>query len=687
MAAVRIPQDRLSVLSERLTETIAGRRVRAAVFTTFTFDPGFFELHVLPCLFDRPFSQVEKIKRVQLDDALRSVDVAVYYDRTALSQDATPAQLDFRRLDVRRSTGVFHPKVVLVLVEDPSPEENQNTDRTTTSLIVGTLSANLTRAGWWENVETGHFEEIQDRTDDPSRCPFRKDLLALMRQVRRAAVENEEHRALDLVHDFVTERMNREEMYHHSSRGGYYTRLFVGQTDLPSWLEELNLSRHDWNLEIVSPFFDGGDPGALKNLIDMLDPRETRVFLPRDVDGKALVTESSYNQIAGLAAWSDAPDSLTRPGARKATEKAAPRYVHAKVYRLWQRGGPELVLTGSVNLTQPAHSHGKAGNLEAAFLVDIADHSHGQRWWLDPLEKAPMEFAEEQPTEDAECRPVPVDISLRYDWSTRTFAYRIDDDSTEAFAIAEPGGRLLGSILNPRPGEWVACDAGLADQVRQLLESTSFLEVQHEKGCWRILVREEGMNHRPSLLLTLTPEEILMYWSLLSPAQQEQFILEKLVADAQLEGITVDRGNRYAVQDTIFDRFAGIYHAFGRLRGHVVDSIEDDHLREADARLFGAKYDSLPVLLEKVQGRRDQDPVVRYVTFLCAQQLRDEISSEYPDFWRRRLRDASRLDELLKEILVVRAQLDLSQDPEADEFLAWFESMFLRRVHQPKAIR
>ena len=43
-------------LSDVLADTIAGRRVRAAVFTTFTFDPGFFELHVLPILFpDRSF--------------------------------------------------------------------------------------------------------------------------------------------------------------------------------------------------------------------------------------------------------------------------------------------------------------------------------------------------------------------------------------------------------------------------------------------------------------------------------------------------------------------------------------------------------------------------------------------------------------------------------------------------------
>ena len=57
-----------AVLSQRLSEVIGGRRVRAAVFTTFSFDPGFFELHLLPLLFDQPFSQVDKVRRIQLEE-------------------------------------------------------------------------------------------------------------------------------------------------------------------------------------------------------------------------------------------------------------------------------------------------------------------------------------------------------------------------------------------------------------------------------------------------------------------------------------------------------------------------------------------------------------------------------------------------------------------------------------------
>ena len=50
---------------------------------------------------------------------------------------------------------------------------------------------------------------------------------------------------------------------------------------------------------------------------------------------------------------------------------------------------------------------------------------------------------------------------------------------------------------------------------------------------------------------------------------------------------------------SMFDRFAGIYHAFGCLRRYIDDATEDGRAKEASARLLGAKYDSLPCLLEK----------------------------------------------------------------------------------------
>ena len=49
----------MQVFTQALSDVINGRRVRAGLFTTFSFDPGFFELNILPTLFDQSFSQVD----------------------------------------------------------------------------------------------------------------------------------------------------------------------------------------------------------------------------------------------------------------------------------------------------------------------------------------------------------------------------------------------------------------------------------------------------------------------------------------------------------------------------------------------------------------------------------------------------------------------------------------------------
>jgi hypothetical protein len=337
------------------------------------------------------------------------------------------------------------------------------------------------------------------------------------------------------------------------------------------------------------------------------------------------------------------------------------------------------VLTGSANLTAPAHSHGRAGNLEAAFLVDITElRSHG--WWLKSAEVEPETYADRQVEESAESTKVFVDIAFQYDWQSDRFSYRRDGSHSEPVRVSEPEGRKLFVIDRPRPGRWTELPSDITRAVRELLPSTSFLQVSVKSGSWRVLVREEGMNYKPSILTTLSPEEILLYWSLLSPAQREAFLLEKAVSLEPGDFPTV-RGNRYATGDTVFDRFAGVYHAFEMLRRSIDDAIERGDEREAEARLFGKKYDSLPVLLEQTLDRIDGDPVMQYVTFLSAKQARDCVRRSQPEFWKNYRSGARCLDELLERLPSVRCRLGLAGDT-ARQFFDWYERMFLK-IAQP----
>ena len=121
---------------------------------------------------------------MQMEDLLRDVPhgVAVYYDQNGLVADAKPARLDVRRIAVRHATGIFHPKNVFALVEALDPDEDGQPAQT---LIVASMSANLTRAGWWENVEVCHIEELREG----ELTPVRNDLLGFLDGLERRVFE------------------------------------------------------------------------------------------------------------------------------------------------------------------------------------------------------------------------------------------------------------------------------------------------------------------------------------------------------------------------------------------------------------------------------------------------------------------------------------------------------------------
>ncbi len=677
-----------AVLSRRLSEAIRGRSVRSAVFTTFNFDPGFFELQVLPLLFSQSFSQVDKVKLLQLEDALRDVDhVAVYYDRRALSQDAEPARLDYGRIDVRRRTGVFHPKLAFILVDEPM-ESDDDAVAVYHSLVVACLSANLSRAGWWENVECAHIEEIRDRDFGSTRVPYRSDLLAILRRIRACAPKDDDHHALDAIHEFLRQRVPRGRYSNARAGGRWHTRLFGGEgnLDFANWLAELRLGGRDWNLEVISPYFDARGAGPLKQLVEVVEPRKTRVYLPRDADGSALVTADAYKAAGALdgVRWAELPDEITRRSGGASGERLAPRRVHAKVYRLWRKDGGDVVIVGSVNCTSPAHRHGGAGNLEAAFLVDISGLNLPKRWWLRPLErKDGHRFSETAPDEGDGLDVQPFGVSMRYHWGDGALAVRLEREMALPIDVMDISGRHLFAIKNGDVEQWRACDKKAADAVRESLPSSSFVVLRRDDSHWRVLVREEGMAHRPSILSELRPDEILEYWSLLSAEERADFIQLRAAPDEDLdediEGLpSAVPSDTLANGNTLFDRFAGVFHAFGCFRRNIEVALENERHEDAEMRLLGAKYDSLPELLRKLLEGKDGDPILAYVTFLTAKQVRNSLRKRDPQFFRDRRSLVRKLDRLIAEGIKRRDRIFPGEDVQSSAFIEWFEPVFLK---------
>lgn len=712
-----MPENRIprAVLSEHLQERLRGRKIIAAVFWTFRFDPGFFEKEVLPVLFDIPASHAESIRLLQLEDILGKLPhrIAVYYDGHGLVEGGSgSSRLDVQRVPVWPVKGsgykaIFHPKNVFLLVEEID-EENPAAPPAR-SLLVGCMSANLTQAGWWANVEVAHFEELQ--AGEPSRLkePLLKNLNRLLRSVHRRPESNPdaEHTALATIRDFVGKLEPRSLKSYNKV---LYPHYWGGEKPLIDFLQDTaGDALYDRNLEVISPYFDDADESEpLEALIEQFKPRQVRVYLPRDEQGNAQVSTGLYTSIAEgkKRAWGRLPGEMERLG--KAQE-AAQRTVHAKVYRFF--GGPdsrEILFIGSPNLTKPGHQ-GRGGNWESGLLVEVKS-SGKPGFWLESEDREPGRCAPRSETEDESATAGGTRLLLRYDWRTEVAAaFWVGDDSSPSIRISWAGGPLfdVGPLL---PAQWIDLDKHASMALAKVLKSTSFVQVvEGDAEPVVLLVQEEGMSKKPPLIeqLQLSAADILEYWSMLSDEQRAVFLEGRALA-LGLIGDNEDLVARVVIQeeqDSVFGRYARFFHAFSCVDKAVRMALAAKNYTEVDYRLFGRKYDSLGSLLDRVIGKSgDGDKVAasgdavdkptkqpsldlidRYIIYLCAQQLLEIAKeSEYEDYFSNRRQDLKALENQLGAISGMREAILEKGGPSMSAFLPWFERRFIRRAQPMK---
>ncbi|MCA9576176.1 MAG: hypothetical protein H6726_00130 [Sandaracinaceae bacterium] len=675
-----------AVLSEVLHRRVAGRVVQAAVFTTFSFEPGFFEQEIVPTLFEQSFSQAPRVRLVQLEETLRDVGpLAIYFDRRGLVAGSDSAALDIQRVAVTHARGLFHPKLVLVLAKDATGSDDDSV-AAPMRLIVGVLSANLTRAGWWENVECAWFEDIVAG----SRSSIRRDLMDLLSGLRRADATGAEQPALELIRRFL--RYEVTDNPQRTTNRALNPRVWVSQAPFHEFLRDtLALPAGVYNLEVVSPYFDAhGDGQAVAALIEQLEPKATRIYEPRADDGSTECDPDVYRGIASLPdlSWSAFTGAVRQRG-KSGEEKHLLRRVHAKVYRLWSKAeGREFLAMGSANMTTPGHSGATRRNFEATAVFEVSQPKKLD-WWLTPVDTGAVAFREAGESGEGSGE-TPPPLSIRFDWTTKEASYFCEDERPEPFALWS-AGELLAEVKAPRASQWLCLSGSCAERLSETLRSTSSLDVRvggEPRGT--ILVTEVGMAHKPSIMFSMTMEEILRYWSLLSMEQREAFLEGKLNQELVARGLAPPRDEADArVQVSMFDRFAGVFHAFEHLEGHVRRALAEGRTREVVYRLFGQKYDSLPGLLSKAVAPRNaageaaeadvkRDPLMDYVTVLSAESLVCRLAREPAAAHLFEQHRAAHKE--LKERFALGRSLarELDLGPDADVFVRWFETWFMR---------
>ena len=667
-----IPRE---VLSEHFQKHMEGRRLCSAVFFTYQFEPGFFEAQVLPVFIDIPLSPVTGIRLVQLEDALSKLPghVAVYYQAGQLiSGDYGGAKLDISRIPFRHRTGVFHPKNVFLLVQDEKPDEGGRFPQT---LIVAAMSANLTESGWWYNVEACHVEEI--RAGDKTR--IKDDLKSFLRRVKQRTGESGYQKALEDILAFLDTSDSR---LHKTMEGRLQSHFYGGGATVTEFLKgATDGALEGLYLEVVSPFFDeAGICRPLQEMVDAFHPKETRVYLPRTESGEAECREDLFKSVAAMPGvkWGSIPKDLIRMGKN---EDLKSRYVHAKVYRFFsQNPKREFWFTGSVNLTSAAHQ--AAGNVESGFLVETSP-ARRPEFWLQADEKPPQRFKGRSengssPATGCTC------LNIRYHWdSNRAEGYWDATGDSLALQVASRG-IAVGDVPPLKSRVWTDLGNGFATRLGEFLVEASLVDVLGEGLIpLQLLVQEEGMHRKPSLLRQLSAEDILRFWSLLTPEQRSELIgtLAGFQGAAGQGAELAFKAKRLADTGSLFGQFAGIFHGFAGLDRGVRQALEEDREKDANYRLFGNKHDSLGHLLEMVGMESEHsDPVNRYVMTLCARQVCREIAKDFPDYWAGHPAEAALLDARFEELKTLRTALAESGDAEMPEFLDWFERWFLHKA-------
>jgi len=625
------------VLSDALTRVVGDRRVTAAVFTTFEFEPDFFELHVLPCLFPNvAWSHMPNVKRVQVGEALVGLEhVAVFYDRRGLRPEGGVARLDYERIGLTRAAGVFHAKNILLLVESSADD-----GKPCQCLVVATTSANLTRSGWHENLEVAQVLEIKSGEPSAVRDDMlhKRGLLSVLEDAAPGGSTSDaksQVAAAAVIREFLLKQT--ESPVHRKHGGRLRPRLYVGREKFAEFLRVAGrIDPNEYCLEIISPFFENtAEALTVRALLDAVQPAETRIYSPLANDGTARCSREFFQAVKDMhnVHWASLPSDMTR-WSRKG-DKTKHRNVHAKVYRLFKGGRAkddwrDVQIVGSVNLTGAAHAGGTVRNFETAILLDL-ECQHRPDWWMTPLDKPAAEFDPCLPEDDAgslACH----ELTLRFHWQSDPSKERLDyfwkaePSPPQCASIWANGCRLFafGKIVFDR---WEPLDDDARQAIQQRLRTSSLVELLVESvpdqkssaSMQPLLVQEINMAQKPPLLEGLSAAEILEYWSLLTPDQRNEYLERKLTALLERAEKQHDTMTLPEPSESLFDRFAGIFHAFSCLEEHVLEALKRGAEKDARYRLIGTSYDSLPTLANQVKD--SADAVVAYVTLLRAGEV------------------------------------------------------------------
>lgn len=665
-----------AVVSEYLKELLVDCEVKAAVFTTYSFDPEFFELEVIPLLLpgNIPFSSDSRVKQFQVREALResSIELEVFYDLPLYRKEgsASPAmQYLFHGID--RGNSAFHAKLAIILVRDQKHSKD--------CLLVGAGSNNLTRAGWWDNIECVHWETVW-----PDEAPRR-----FLNRLRDDVAWLQGERYLEPPHN--TSALNKISEYllfckswKQAEPVPYYgIQEIERDNNFPRFLrQQARRLWHysNWTLEIISPFFAEDPENRNHEVFYDLGVQEIHLLLPTDQEGTALCQQEYFDHINSQENihWAD---WAAGTAALLGLKDKQFRRLHAKIYHFYNKK-QSWAFIGSVNFSHKAMRE----NSEAGFFVKLEKAGA----LLKPIRQTGSVEKFEAPDElppGFESEELEVEIPriyLSYDWREKKLR-----------GVSEERKRFAINILNPE-GDAAIADwhitgketdfGGDTTSLERLLRNGSLVKVSGYNvrtdspiSPHQVMILQTGWSHKPLDLPDLAPEQILAIYADMSSDQRQLLLMNAQIRKLVLEGaagditapLDEDEGNLF------FSEYAEIFHAFRRLKRRLFEARENDNEAVVNYYLSGVGMDSMPTLIERITSSDSSvNRVTAYLLLLCAQEIyQDTVFIQYP-LVEKLLNDVCKAIKDIKSADAIK--LENNSPSDRRKFFNWFEGQFFK---------
>ncbi len=633
-------------------EALPGYRVTHAVFTTYAFEPDFFETSILPQLLpagERNLSLHSMVRRLQLESILRvsPISIDVYFDARVVMPGCPLLPYEMKAM---RPQGEFHGKVILLRLEDEAGSVR---------CILGSGSANLTQAGWWENIEAWHFA----KAFDPSRPPagILPGLTALLDFLVESGQPGEATTMLrGSLAQAVTARGRSDEPV--------FGVFLPAKATFLEWLKAQVKTGDDEPLEVISPYFaESGHAQLTDALLDATGCSRIDLWLPVDPwhagGPAALIEPDSYDKLTALDSlrWCEMKDAKLA-ASRKRDE--TPRFLHAKIIR---RPGA-FCFMGSVNFTNRA----VRANFEAGFLFPDQGAA-----WLQPTAVEPVRFLKaSEPARHEGVDDTLPELRAGFDWKTGVlsvqFAQRQDgaDFGNGAFRLIDAHGRERRNGLRLPAEVLIKADEPLYRD----LQTNPWIGLLFPDGRKALVwVQQTRLEHRPPHD-DLRPDvwRILEMWRALAggkPGSQPDAFehLEIILKQRLKDHEAAPEGEP---ERDLFEAMATAHGSFYLLRRRLQEERERGNVQRSEYYFSAPRPDTLASLVDRIERPKEGESleavaawvILQWITQIC----RDHETLPAARTLLRRAR---------KHIGTLLATAPLNTiEP---EFLEWAQDMFL----------